>query len=115
LEVAEPKSPSIFTKYPTCISGPNTKVTLPEGNVDWEAEVVAVVGRRGHNLSPDEAWMYIAGITAGQDLSERVSQFEASLPQFSLAKSFPGFGPTGPYLVTVDELPDPDDVKITAE
>ena len=85
-------------------------MTLPAGHVDWEIEVVAVVGRGGFEIARERAWEALAGLTLGQDLSERVAQLTGTPPQFSLAKSHPGFGPTGPVLVTPDELADPDDL-----
>lgn len=109
---AEPEQPSIFTKFPSCITGPYGEVRLPEGHVDWEVELVVVIGRRAWQVSESTAWAHVAGVTGGQDLSERRGQFVGSPPQFSLAKSHPGFGPTGPWLVTPDELPDPDDLAL---
>ena len=80
--------------------------------VDWEVELVAVIGRRAHHVDADSAWDHVAGLMVGQDLSARDVQMSGSPPQFSLGKSFPGFGPTGPWLVTADELPDRDDLAI---
>jgi 2-keto-4-pentenoate hydratase/2-oxohepta-3-ene-1,7-dioic acid hydratase in catechol pathway len=105
-----PDAPLVFTKFPTCVTGPVATVQLPEGKVDWEVEVVAVIGRGGHRLERAQAWDAVAGITCGQDLSERVLQLAGTPAQFSLGKSFPGFGPTGPVAVTPDELPDRDDI-----
>jgi 2-keto-4-pentenoate hydratase/2-oxohepta-3-ene-1,7-dioic acid hydratase in catechol pathway len=105
-----PEAPLVFTKFPSCITGPVTTVHLPEGNVDWEIEVVAVIGRGGHRIPRDRAWAAVAGLTCGQDLSERLGQLRGSPPQFSLGKSYPGFGPTGPVAVTPDEFPDRDDI-----
>jgi 2-keto-4-pentenoate hydratase/2-oxohepta-3-ene-1,7-dioic acid hydratase in catechol pathway len=107
-----PSDPLIFTKFPACISGPVTQVALPPGKVDWEVELVAVVGAGGYQISRDRAWDALAGLTVGQDLSERALQLRGVPPQFSLAKSFPGFGPTGPAAVTPDELPDRDDLAL---
>ncbi|MFC4117267.1 fumarylacetoacetate hydrolase family protein [Nonomuraea zeae] len=108
-----PEHPLVFTKFPACLTGPRSIVTLPEGKVDWEAELVAVIGRHAHRVSEERAWEHVAALTAGQDLSERVTQSRGAPAQFSLGKSFPGFGPTGPLLVTPDELADPDDLEIT--
>jgi 2-keto-4-pentenoate hydratase/2-oxohepta-3-ene-1,7-dioic acid hydratase in catechol pathway len=105
-----PDSPLVFTKFPTCITGPDATVALPDGRVDWEAEVVAVIGRGGYRLDRAQAWDAVAGLTGGQDLSERVLQHAGTPAQFSLGKSYPGFGPTGPVAVTPDELADRDDV-----
>jgi 2-keto-4-pentenoate hydratase/2-oxohepta-3-ene-1,7-dioic acid hydratase in catechol pathway len=60
----------------------------------------------------EKAWSYVAGVMVGQDLSERTVQLAGPVPQFSLGKSFPGFGPTGPWLVTPDEPPDRDDLRL---
>jgi 2-keto-4-pentenoate hydratase/2-oxohepta-3-ene-1,7-dioic acid hydratase in catechol pathway len=105
-----PAEPLVFTKFPSCITGPDVEVVLPPGNVDWEIEVVAVIGRGGHRIARTDAWDAVAGITCGQDLSERIGQAAGRPPQFSLAKSYPGFGPTGPVAVSPDEFPDPGDI-----
>jgi len=105
-----PSEPLVFTKFPSCITGPVATVALPDGNVDWEIEVVAVIGRGGYQIPREQAWDVVAGLTLGQDLSERVRQLAGKPPQFSLAKSHPGFGPTGPVVVSVDELVDRDDL-----
>lgn len=105
--------PPVFTKFPSSITGPYGEIELPEGgSTDWEVEVVAVIGRQAHRIPPDEAWDYVAGVTIGQDLSERVSQMAGPAPQFGLAKSFPGFSPMGPWLVTPEELADRDDMAL---
>jgi 2-keto-4-pentenoate hydratase/2-oxohepta-3-ene-1,7-dioic acid hydratase in catechol pathway len=106
--------PPVFTKFPTCISGPDTKVVLPEdGNTDWEVELVAVIGRQAKNVPAADAWAYVAGLAVGQDISERVSQLAGPAPQFGLGKSFAGFGPIGPWLVTPDEFENPDDLELS--
>lgn len=105
--------PVTFTKFPSSIVGQEAVVELPEGNVDWEVELVVVIGREGHKLEREGAWDHVAGLTIGQDLSERITQLQGAAPQFSLGKSFPGFGPTGPWLVTPDELPNRDDLAIS--
>ena len=110
---AAPEIPLLFTKFPSCIAGPHATVDLPDGNVDWELELVAVIARDVHRVPASDGWSAVAGVTVGQDLSERKLQLTGSPPQFSLAKSYPGFGPNGPALVTVDELPNPDDLGLT--
>lgn len=105
--------PVVFTKFPSCIVGPYAVVPLPEGHVDWEVELVVVIGEEARHVAPADAWQHVAGVTIGQDLSERVAQMEGQRPQFSLAKSHEGFGPTGPWLVTPDELDDKDDLAIS--
>lgn len=106
--------PMTFTKFASCLTGPATTVTLPVGGwVDWEVELVVVIGRSGHRITEQDAWQHVAGFTIGQDLSERIGQWSGPAPQqFSLGKSHPGFGPTGPAVVTLDELPDPSDLAI---
>ena len=106
-----PDRPATFTKYPTCLTGPTADVILPTPMVDWEVELVVVVGARAHRVAEDAAWRHVAGLTVGQDVSERVVQWSAG-GQFSLGKSFPTFGPMGPSLVTPDELANPDDLAI---
>jgi 2-keto-4-pentenoate hydratase/2-oxohepta-3-ene-1,7-dioic acid hydratase in catechol pathway len=105
-----PESPLVFTKFPTCITGPDVTVPLPPGKVDWEVEVVAVIGAGGYRIRRDRAWDAVAGIACGQDLSERALQLAGAPAQFSLGKSFPGFGPVGPVAVSPDELADRDDI-----
>jgi 2,4-diketo-3-deoxy-L-fuconate hydrolase len=106
-----PEVMEVFSKFPSSITGPNADVPLPKATVDWEAELVVVVGAVAHHVSLETAWGHIAGVTGGQDYSERERQMAAS--QWGLAKSYPAFGPTGPWLVTPDEFPDPDDIGIT--
>ena len=102
----------VFTKFPSSITGPHAEVRLPPGSVDFEAELVVVIGRRAHGIDAELAWQHVAGLTVGQDLSEREMQFLPPTPQFNLAKSFPGFAPMGPALVTIDEFGNPDDLAI---
>jgi 2-keto-4-pentenoate hydratase/2-oxohepta-3-ene-1,7-dioic acid hydratase in catechol pathway len=110
-----PADPLVFTKFPSCITGPDTTVELPGDRVDWEVELVVVIGEGGHRITAEDAWDHVAGLTVGQDLSERGVQLLGAPPQFSLGKSFPGFGPTGPALVTPDEFPDPGDLRLVTE
>jgi 2-keto-4-pentenoate hydratase/2-oxohepta-3-ene-1,7-dioic acid hydratase in catechol pathway len=107
-----PATPLIFTKFPTCLSGPLDKIPLPSRKVDWEAELVVVIGSRAHYVSEKDAWAHVAALTVGQDVSERVVQLSGPHAQFSMGKSYPGFGPLGPVLVTPDEFVDPDDLSI---
>jgi 2,4-didehydro-3-deoxy-L-rhamnonate hydrolase len=108
-----PEHPSVFTKFPSCITGPRGEIELPPGgHTDWEVELVAVIGATAHHVAEADAWSHVAGLTVGQDISERITQLASVPPQFSVGKSFPRFGPTGPWLVTVDEFADPDDVEL---
>lgn len=109
-----PELPAVFTKFPGSITGPDTVVDLPAGgNADWEVELVVVIGTLARNVAAADAWSHVAGLTIGQDLSERRRQMVGPLAQFSLGKSYEGFGPTGPYLVTPDELDNPDDLALS--
>lgn len=109
----EKVDPMIFTKFPSSITGPFGELELPDGFVDYEAELVAVVGRGGRNISAADALDRLAGLTCGQDLSERIRQLSPPMPQqFSLAKSLAGFSPIGPSVVSLDELADPNDLAI---
>jgi 2-keto-4-pentenoate hydratase/2-oxohepta-3-ene-1,7-dioic acid hydratase in catechol pathway len=110
--IDKPAVPPTFTKFVTSLTGPNTEVVLPSDWVDWEVELVVVMGAPAHHVSVESAWGHVAGVTLGQDLSERVVQMTPPVPQFSLGKSFPGFSPIGPVLVTPDELDNPDDIEI---
>jgi 2-keto-4-pentenoate hydratase/2-oxohepta-3-ene-1,7-dioic acid hydratase in catechol pathway len=108
-----PDTPLVFTKFASSITGPYGAITMPPGSVDWEAELVAVIGRRADDVPAEKGWDYVAGLTVGQDLSERNLQVKPPAPQqFSLAKSYPGFAPMGPALVTVDAFTNPDDLEI---
>jgi 2-keto-4-pentenoate hydratase/2-oxohepta-3-ene-1,7-dioic acid hydratase in catechol pathway len=108
-----PDVPVVFTKYPTSITGPSAAVALPSDFVDWEAELVAVIGARAEHVKAADAWSHVAGLTVGQDLSERKVQLAGPAPQFSLGKSYPGFGPIGPAIVTLDEIADVDNLEIS--
>ena len=112
--MAPPEAPVVFTKFASAISGQVTTVVLPPGSVDWEVELVVVIGRGGRDIPAARAWNAVAGLSVGQDLSERRGQMSGPAPQFSLAKSHRGFAPIGPALVTIDELDDPEDLELGA-
>ena len=107
-----PPAPLTFTKFPTCVAGPTADVSLSGAMVDWEAEIVAVIGQPASHVPVTEAWSVVAGLTLGQDISDRAVQLTGSPPQFSLGKSFAGYGPIGPALVSVDSFADPDDIGL---
>ena len=103
-----PKEPILFNKSASCLAGPNDALTLPKGSEksDWEVELGVVIGKRAQNVSVEEALSYVAGYCVINDVSERAYQIERG-GQWTKGKSAPGFGPVGPYLVTADEVPDP--------
>jgi 2-keto-4-pentenoate hydratase/2-oxohepta-3-ene-1,7-dioic acid hydratase in catechol pathway len=108
-----PDTPMVFTKFPASVTGPVGNVELPSNSVDFEAEVVAVIGQTARHIKPEDGWNYVAGLTAGQDLSEREVQLKPPAPQqYNLGKSFAGFAPIGPILATPDEFADPDDLEV---
>ncbi|ADP83679.1 fumarylacetoacetate hydrolase family protein [Pseudofrankia inefficax] len=103
----------VFTKFPSSVAGPVSEIEVPPGSVDFEAELVVVIGARAYQVAAENAWDYVAGLTVGQDVSERELQLRPPTPQFNLGKSFPGFAPIGPQLVTPDAFENPDDVEIS--
>ncbi len=109
-----PEQPLIFTKLQASLAGPYDDIPISTAAVDWEVELVVVIGRRARRVRAADAWEHVAGYTVGQDFSEREIQFRpANVPQFSLGKSLPRFGPIGPALVTLDELDDRTDLELT--
>jgi len=108
-----PDQPAVFTKFPGCISGAKDAVRIPAETTDYEVELVVVIGRRAYEVAADDAWSHVAGLMIGQDISERTMQRAGTAPQFGLAKSYVGFGPTGPWLVTIDEVADPNNLALS--
>jgi 2-keto-4-pentenoate hydratase/2-oxohepta-3-ene-1,7-dioic acid hydratase in catechol pathway len=109
-----PKEPLVFNKAITCIQGPNDEVVQPEGSetLDWEAELAFVVGVKAQRVSREKALSHVAGYCLANDVSERNWQANRS-GQWVKGKSFDTFGPLGPWLVTADEIPDPQAIPIT--
>lgn len=110
-----PRQPMVFTKFPSSITGPTAPIALPSRTVDWEVELVVVIGRRGRDIKVEDSWSHVAGLCVGQDISERTSQMADSPPQFSLAKSYAGFAPIGPWMTTLDDIANPADLEIRCE
>lgn len=110
-----PETPTVFTKFVGSFAGPEGPLTLPADTVDWEAELVVVIGRTARHVTAASAWDYVAGLTIGQDYSERTLQLSGPAPQFSVGKSYEGFAPQGPWLVTLDDFgsADPADLRIS--
>ena len=109
--MAIPEVPATFTKFPASLAGPFDDIEIVGESTDWEVELVAVIGRRADRVSEADGWSYVAGLTVGQDISDRHLQFAAA-SQFSLGKSRRGYGPMGPWVVTLDEFSDPDDLAL---
>ncbi|MCI0460998.1 MAG: fumarylacetoacetate hydrolase family protein [Gemmataceae bacterium] len=109
-----PKEPVLFSKYATALIGHGDAIVLPpvSEKVDYEAELVLVVGKRGRPRSEAAAAEYIAGYTIGHDVSARDWQLEKDGKQWMVGKTFDTFAPTGPVLVTADEVPDPHNLAI---
>ena len=108
-----PDEPILFSKAVTALSGPNDPVILPKGSKkgDWEVELAIVIGRRAQYVEQAGAMNVIAGYTILNDVSEREFQLERS-GQWVKGKSFDTFAPTGPWLVTPDEVPDPQNLHL---
>lgn len=103
-----PAEPVVFTKAVSCIQGPNDPVMLPKGSVkgDWEVELGVIIGTRARYVSQKDALNYVAGFCVINDVSERSWQLEHGLT-WDKGKGFDTFGPIGPWLVTRDEVPNP--------
>ena len=107
-----PPAPLTFTKFPSCLVGPGADILLGGDAVDWEVELVVAIGVGGRHIAEAEAWSHVAGLTLGQDISDRIVQFTGTPPQFCLGKSFDTYGPIGPALVSPDAFHDPDDIEL---
>ncbi|MEG3092190.1 fumarylacetoacetate hydrolase family protein [Sphingomonas sp. PB1R3] len=103
-----PDEPVVFNKWVNCIQGPNDPVTIPRNSVktDWEVELGVVIGTGGHNIAQADALTHVAGYCVINDVSEREWQAERGAT-WDKGKGFPTFGPIGPWLVTADEVGDP--------
>ena len=101
---AIPKHPVVFAKMPTCITGPDAPIHKPRVSdaVDWEAELCVVIGKRGRHIAEADALQHVAGYMAGNDVTVR--DWQAHSPTWMMGKGFDTHGPTGPALVTADEV-----------
>lgn len=104
--------PQVFTKFPSCLAGPSATVEVLSPRLDWEVELVAVIGRSADRVPEERGWDHVAAVMVGQDISARDVQHAGAAPQWGLGKSYRRFGPTGPYLVDPSDLPDRDDLAI---
>ena len=111
-----PPEPIIFTKHMSCISGPNDTVTIPPKSKksDWEVELGVIIGTKAKNIKRADAMKHVAGYCTINDLSEREFQIERS-GQWTKGKSYDTFGPIGPWLVTADEVKDPQKLHLWLE
>ena len=107
--MALPLEPTMFTKWLSCLCGPNDDTIMPAEatKLDWEVELGIVIGRRARQVSRETALDYVAGYVLANDISERSFQIDRSGGQWSKGKGFDTFGPVGPWLVTRDEIADP--------
>ncbi|RPD95913.1 FAA hydrolase family protein [Candidatus Pantoea deserta] len=114
-ELPVPDEPVIFFKAPSSLSGANDDIIVPPHStkLDWEAELGIVIGHKAKQVSREEALEYVAGYCIVNDVSDRGFQFQSS--QWDKAKSCDTFGPIGPYIVTKDEIPDPQSLEIWLE
>ena len=111
-----PEVPIVFYKATSCVSGPNDAILAPAGfkRMDYEVELAVVIGSRVKNVSADDALDYVAGYCIGNDVSERSLQ-KGGPGEWLKAKSYDTFGPLGPWLVTTDEIPDPQVLELTMD
>ncbi len=111
-----PPEPVVFTKQVSCLSGPNDDVSLPPKSKksDWEVELGVVIGLKAKNITKQDALYHVAGYCTVNDLSEREFQIERS-GQWTKGKSYDTFGPIGPWLVTADEIKDPQKLDLWLE
>lgn len=111
--MAVPPEPVIFAKYTSAICGPNDPILIPRGSekTDWEVELGFVIGKTAKYVTEAEAMAHVAGYFVVNDVSERAYQTERS-GQWSKGKSSDNFGPTGPWLVTADEVPEPNNLNM---
>lgn len=108
----DPEYPDVFVKTPNTFAGPNDAVVIPEGarDVDYEGELAVVIRTRARNVSIEDAMSHVAGLTILNDVSDRAWQRRQS--QWALGKCSDGFAPIGPWIVTTDDAPDPQDVLV---
>jgi 2-keto-4-pentenoate hydratase/2-oxohepta-3-ene-1,7-dioic acid hydratase in catechol pathway len=114
--MAIPETPIVFCKASSCVSGPRDPVLAPKDfqRMDFEVELAVVIGSRAKNVGLDEALDYVAGYCIGNDISERSLQ-KGGPGEWIKAKSHDSFGPLGPWLVTRDEIPDPQNLDLTLD
>ena len=111
-----PNSPNCYavglTKHTSCFVGPKANVEMRSDYVDWEVELVAVIGKDGKNIPKENALDHVSGLCVGQDISDRPAQFATTPAMFNLGKSFDTYGPMGPALVSLDLIKNPESLDI---
>ena len=109
-----PDEPIVFSKYASSIIGPDENIVAPSASsqVDYEVELVVVIGKRGRNISEEDALNHVAGYMVGHDVSARDYQLEKPGAQWMMGKTFDTFAPIGPDLVTTEDVPDPHNLGI---
>jgi len=112
--MALPTEPVHFSKFSSAVAAPGAPIVLPKvsAEVDYEAELVVVIGRGGRNIRREDAMQHVAAYCCGNDVSARDWQLRKPGGQWLLGKSFDSFAPFGPALVTADEVPDPSNLAI---
>jgi 2-keto-4-pentenoate hydratase/2-oxohepta-3-ene-1,7-dioic acid hydratase in catechol pathway len=107
-----PDNPVVFAKFSSCITAPNATIELRSEIVDYEAEIVVIIGKSGKDIAKADAWNHVFAVTAGQDVSDRAVQMASKPPHFDLGKSFDTFGPIGPVAVSPDSFANRDAIGV---
>ena len=107
-----PDNPVVFAKFPNCITSAFADIEMRSDRCDYEGELVVVIGAGGKDIPVETAWDHVFGLTVGQDVSDRAVQLASKPPHFDLGKSFDSFGPIGPVIVSIDQVPDPSNLHL---
>ncbi|MEV1130235.1 fumarylacetoacetate hydrolase family protein [Agromyces sp. NPDC049794] len=112
--LARPEVPVVFAKLPSSVTGPFDPIVIPfeETRTDYEGELGIVISKRGYRVSKEDAWEYVGGLTALNDVSGRRAQLETPMRQFTLGKSFDTFTPLGPVIASVDSVANRDELGV---
>jgi len=115
--MAVPKEPVVFNKWTSAITGPDDEIEIPRGSTrtDWEVELGVVIGKGGRYIALADAMSHVAGYCVINDVSEREVQLERGGGQWDKGKGCDTFGPIGPWMVTADEVPDPQNLRLWLE
>jgi len=107
-----PASPLTFTKWSSSVCGPAAEIPITGPSIDWEVELVLVMGGGGRDIAEADAWNHVAGLCVGQDVSDRALQYATQPPQFSLGKSRRNFSPFGPWITDARDVADRDNLTM---